>query len=48
MGIAYWGEAGKKDYLCGADKDTLMTNIKLVRDAPSQEAFVEREAKLLD
>ena len=25
-----------------------MTNIKLVRDAPSQEAFVEREAKLLD
>ena len=25
-----------------------MSNIKLLRDAPSQETFVEREAKLLD
>ena len=45
MGIAYWGEAGKKDYLCGADKDTLMTNIKLVRDALSQEDFVRKRGK---
>ena len=44
-GKAFWGEAGDKNYLCGADKDDIMTNIKLLRDSPSQDAFEEREAK---
>ena len=47
-GKAFWGEAGDKNYLCGADKDDIMTNIKLLRDSPSQDAFEEREAKLVD
>ena len=47
-GKAFWGEAGDKNYLCGADKDDIMTNTKLLRDSPSQDAFEEREAKLVD
>ena len=47
-GKAYWGDAGDKNYLCGGDKDDLLTNLKLLRDSPSQEAFAEREQQLLD
>ena len=34
-GKAFWGEAGDKNYLCGADMDDIMSNIKLLIDAPS-------------
>ena len=46
-GKAYWGEAADKNYLCGADKDDLLTQLKLLRDSPSESLFREREAKLL-
>ena len=47
-GKAFCGDAGEKNYLCGADKDDLLKHLKLVRDSPSQEALAEREQKLFD
>ena len=34
-GKAYWGKAGDKNYLSGAEKEELMKEIILVRDSPS-------------
>ena len=47
-GKSYWGDAGEHNYLTGPDKDDLMKQIVLVRDAPSEILYKEREAKLLE
>ena len=35
-------------YLCAGDKEVILSQVKLVRDSPSQKAYEEREKKLLE
>ena len=46
----FTGKAQWKDgsFLSGGDKEDLLKQVTLVRDAPTSEAFMERENKLLD
>ena len=47
-GKSYWGDAGEHNYMTGPDKDDLMKQVVLVRDAPSEILYREREATLLE
>ena len=44
-GKSYWGDANCHNYLSGSDKDDLMAQLILVRDAPSENLYRERESK---
>ena len=46
-GKAYWGDISEKKFLNGSDKDDILSQVLQVRDAPSQELYIEREEKLL-
>ena len=45
-GKAYWGDISCKNFLNGKDKDDIMNQTMMVRDAPSQELYNQREEKL--
>ena len=45
---AFWGKAEDTNYLVKDDKDYIMNQILLVRDAPSEELYREREVQLLE
>ena len=47
-GKSYWGDANCHNYMSGSDKDDLMAQLILVRDAPSENLYRERESKLID
>ena len=45
-GKAIWKRSNS--YLCGGDKELLLSQIRLVRDSPSEMEYEKREKKLLE
>ena len=44
----YWGDISKQRYLNSSDKDAILEQLTLIRDAPSEEKYKEAEDKFLE